>query len=78
MRWGNFLVKHKASCKKCFALDFRWIGWSLNCTGSLATMIAALLAASGSDSLTAGMAGLSVYYAQWVRKDIKSINDHKL
>ena len=39
----------------------------MSCTGSLATMIAGVLAVSSSDSITAGMAALSVVYAHYVR-----------
>ena len=38
----------------------------MSCTGSLATMIAGVLAVSSSDTITAGMAALSVVYAHYV------------
>ena len=38
----------------------------MSCSGSLATMIAGVLAVSSSDSITAGMAALSVVYAHYV------------
>ena len=45
---------------------FRWLGFSLNTIGAMVVFFASLFAVLERDSITGGLAGLSVSYAQQV------------
>ena len=61
--WWNVDLSATATVHSVYFHSCRWLGCTMSCTGSLATMIAGVLAVSSSDSITAGMAALSVVYA---------------